>query len=407
VDLLIRTIEADEFERFVTTVDRAFGSHPRPEEVAEWQRVNEPDRTLAAFDGDQMVGGAAADSFSVTVPGGREAPMAGVSAVGVAPSHRRRGLLTALMRRQLDDVRERGEALAGLWASEGSIYQRFGYGLAAFACSGEIEPGRTAFVRAVPEGGRIRLVEKAEALEAMPGVHDRIRLQQPGMLARSEALWGLLYADLEHWRDGASAMFYALYETTNGVDGYVAYRIKHDWSTGVPNGSVKVRELEAVDVRAFAALWRFCFDIDLAARIEAWPRPVDDPLLYLLAEPRRWSLRVGDGLWIRVVDVAPALTARRYRSEGRVVLEVRDAFCPWNERRYEVEGGPDGAECRPTARDPDLAVAAEDLGAAYLGGAGFGVLARAGRVEECRPGALRRADAMFGWDPLPWCNQLF
>jgi predicted acetyltransferase len=163
----------------------------------------------------------------------------------------------------------------------------------------------------------------------------------------------------------------------------------------------------ALTTDAYVALWRFCFDMDLAGKFEGWGRPVDEPLLHLLAHPRALRFGLGDGLWLRLVDVAGALAARRYSAEGQLTLEVRDAFCPWNEGRFVLEGGPDGARCRTGGDEPDLLVDAADLGAAYLGGARFGTLHRAGRVEEVTAGALARADAMFTWDPPPWCPHVF
>ena len=209
-------------------------------------------------------------------------------------------------------------------------------------------------------------------------------------------------------RDGASALFFVIHESEAGQpDGYVEYRVKHDWSSGDPSGTLTVRELMAESVEAYRALWRYCLDVDLMTRIEAWPRPAEEPLFHLLADPRQLRRRVFDGLWLRLVDVPASLAGRRYAAQGGVVLEVRDAFCPWNEGRYELEGGPDGAQCRPTDREPDLLVEAGDLGACYLGGTRLQTLARAGRIHEERPGAVARAEAMFGWDPLPWCSAVF
>jgi predicted acetyltransferase len=406
MDIEIRAIQSDEFDAFARTTERAFGEHAVPEEVDEWRRVFEPGRFFAAFDGPEIVGGAGQFSLLLTVPGA-EVPMAGVTAVGVSPTHRRRGLLTALMRRLIEDSRERGEALASLWASEGSIYQRYGYGMATMAGAAEIDPQRAAFVRPLATRGTIRLVEKEVALERFPPLYDRIRPTQPGMIARSRTWWEHVWADLESWRDGYSPLFFALYETIEGPAGYLIYRIKPDWSGGVPNHSVRVREVVATTAEAYAALWRFCFDLDLVTKVESWPRPADDPLLYLLAEPRRWNLRLGDGLWVRLIDVPGALAARRYRREERLAFEVRDTFCPWNEGRFTLEGGPDGARCEPTDDEPDLVVDAADLGAAFLGGVSFATLAAAGRVVEVTPGARERAGVLFGWDPLPHCSQLF
>ena len=406
MDVEIRPVSPEEFQPFHLAVERAFGVHPRPEEEQEHRRVFEADRTLAAFDGSDIVGTAAAYTLTLTVPGNR-LPMAGVTAVGVTPTHRRRGLLTAMMRRQLDDVRDRGEALAGLWASEGSIYQRFGYGLAAFSTNLRILRERTAFARPWQPDGRLTLLEKAEALDAFPPIHERVSAVHPGMWSRTPAWWKVHFADLEHWREGYGALFFALHEGSDGPDGYVAYRVKHDWPEGTPEGGLQVTELMAENARAYGDLWRFCFDHDLVKEIRAWGRQADEPLLLMLAEPRRLRLQLQDGLWLRPVDLPGALAARRYVSEGRLVLEVRDPFCPWNEGRYELEGGPDGAECRRTRKGADVLMDASDVGAAYLGGVRFGTLARAGRVDEERPGALARADALFAWEPLPWCPSLF
>jgi predicted acetyltransferase len=406
MDIEIRPVDNDEFEAFGRATERAFGSHPVPEEVEEWRRVFEPGRFFAAFDAGDIVGTGGQFTMTLTVPGG-EVPMAGVTAIGVAPTHRRRGLLTSLMRRLTEDSRERGEAVAALWASEASIYQRFGYGMATFAGWAEIERERTAFARPFQPRGAVRLLDRDAAFDVFPPLYERVRRTQPGTIARSRAWWEHVWADLESWRDGASALFFGLYETTDGPEGYVVYRIKQDWSQGVPNNRVRVRELVATSSDALAALWRYCFDIDLVTKIECWPRPVDDPLLYLLAEPRRWNLRLGDGLWVRLLDVPEALAARRYREPGWITFEVRDSFCPWNEGRLRLEGGPDGAECAATDDEPDLVVGASDLGAAYLGGASFATLARAGRVVELTEGALGRAGGLFGWDPQPHCGQLF
>lgn len=165
-------------------------------------------------------------------------------------------------------------------------------------------------------------------------------------------------------------------------------------------------ELHAETPDAYADLWRFCFDVDLIRNIVARHRRPNEPLLHLMAEPGHLGLKVKDGLWVRLVDVPAAVAARRYAAEGTLVFELGDDFCPWNEGRYELAGGPDGAECRPTEAEPDVELRAEDLGAAYLGGVSFRDLARAGRVTAA-PEALARADAMFEWDPAPWCPFMF
>jgi predicted acetyltransferase len=406
MDVEIRPVAPDEFNQFMKATARAFGEHMKPEELDNERKVFEPERSLAVFDGDRIVGTTGAFSLEVTVPGG-SLPMAGVTEVGVSPTHRRRGLLTMMMRRQLADVHELGEPLAGLWASEGAIYQRFGYGLATYAMELEVDRQWTAFARPYEWPGSVQPVEKDEAMRLMPPIHERAVEATPGMWKRSPAFWEHDFADLERWRDGASALFFVVYAAPEGPEGCAAYRVKHHWEGGVSKGTLKVREFTATTLEATAALWRACFDHDLMGKIESWPRPLDEPLLHMMSNPRALGLRATDGMWLRLVDVSKALASRKYSATGRIVFEVHDSFCPWNEGRYELEAGPGGASCGPSDDEPDLVVEAADLGATFLGGTRFGHLHRAGRVVEVTPGALRRADAMFSWDPLPFCSTVF
>lgn len=406
MDIEITLVGGEDFESWIRAGHRAFGEHISAEEIEIHRTGFEPERSLAAMDDGAIVGTAAAMSLELTVPGGAVA-MAGVTDVGVAPTHRRRGILTQLMRRQLDDVRALGEPLAGLWASESVIYGRFGYGLATLATRVEIERPRSAFLRPVEDPGRIRLVERSEAAGLLPAVYDRARPGRPGMWSRTPKFWEGWLADPESWRDGASARWHAVHESQGVADGYALYRVKHDWAGGTPRSVLSISELIAASDAAYASLWRFCLDVDLIGRITAWPRPPDEAVRHLLADARALKMRVQDGMWLRLVDVPAALAARRYGAEGSLVIEVADGFCPWNEGRYALEGDPEGARCEPTRRNPDLALSANELGAAYLGGVRPSTLARAGRVEELRAGALRTADAMFGWDQDPWCPAVF
>jgi predicted acetyltransferase len=308
------------------------------------------------------------------------------------------------MRRQLDDVHAAGEPVAALYASEGAIYGRFGYAMASYRCTIDIERERTAYVRGYRPSGRVHLLDRGSALERFRPVHDRARRERPGMVDLDPTWFAYRFDETHHGEE--RKLFFAAHGSEDGIDGYAVYHVKHDWHEERRN-VLEVEDLQALTPQAYADLWRFLFDVDLMDRITSWNRPLDEPLLHLLREPDRLRLRLGDGVWVRLVDVPPALEARRYAAAGHVVLEVADAFCPWNEGRYEVEGGPDGATCRRTEADPDLALTANELGACYLGGMGFRQLSRAGRVEERRTGALARADAMFGWDPAPWCSFIF
>jgi predicted acetyltransferase len=408
VDLEFRPIEPEEAERYFRSIERAFTGVPTEEEVRLELSLLEPARTSAVFDGSDIVGSTAAYSMELTIPGG-VAPMAGVTLVGVIPTHRRRGILTELMRRQLGELRDRGELLAGLWATEGAIYQRFGYGSATLRGRFAIDRSRTAFVRPLRDDrGRVRLVSRGEAFPAMAEVYERVRPDVPGMLARTPVWWEAWFSDLESRREGASSLFYVLHETAGSVDGYVSYRGTHGWTDGVATGEARVHELLAADPAAYASLWRFVFGIDLMTKVSAWSRPADEPLLYMLAEPRRLRFELQDALWLRLVDVPGALAARRYANEGSVVFGVRDDFCPWNEGVIALAGGPGAAEARPSdSAEPELHVDAADLGAVYLGGTTFDQLARAGRVTAASEDALRRADAMFSTPRAPWCPHIF
>lgn len=393
--------------RFFEAGELAFGERLRDEDATAYETIFEPDRAIAAYDGDRVVGTAGIFSFDLTIPGG-VVPAAGVTFVGVQPTHRRRGVLRRMMRMQLDAVHDRGEPLAVLWASEGSIYQRFGYGLSTTATKVAVELDRAAFRAPHTPAGVIRFVDTDEARRLFPPVYEAVAPTRPGFFARTPAFWDAeVFRDPEHWRHGASAAFYVVHEVGGEVDGYARYRVRERWEDSGPRSVVIVTEKLALNPAADLDLWRFLLDIDLMAKLEYWNVASDDPLILNALEPRRLGLSVGDGMWLRVVDVPSALAQRRYATDGRLVLEVSDEFCPWNDGRWAltVEGGTPLAE--PATDAADVVLDVTDLGAAYLGGFSFVQLADAGRVRELQPGALARADAMFRTPRPPWCPRVF
>jgi predicted acetyltransferase len=361
----------------------------------------EPDRCFAAFDGPEIVGTSGAYTMPMTVPGA-QTEVGFVTAVGVRPTHRRRGINTELMRRQLDDARRRGEVASVLFASEGGIYGRFGYGLATFGLSFRVETARSAFVRGYAAGGEIRAVERSDAVEEILSINAANRLLRPGMvrLDRRRLEYDLGH---EHGDDKTTPSFFVLHVGDEGTDGYAVYKVRQDWPHGFSRSVLSVRHLDSTTPSAYADLWRYVLDVDLIETVEAWNRPVDEPLLYLLQDPRRIRPTITDNLWVRLVDVSAALEARGYSSDGRLCLEIADPFCPWNEGRYALEVSGGHATVAVGVQEPvDLACTASDLGAAYLGGPSFRQLHGAGRVVERRDGAVSTADAMFGWRPAPW-----
>ncbi len=401
MSLEYRSPSAEELPAALRTTHAAFGEEAKEDDIERWGRLMPADRVLAAWDADRSVGVTASWPFELTIPGGT-AKAAGVTWVGVLPSHRRRGVLRELMSRQLDDVHERGEPVAILWASESAIYGRFGYGIAAPAT--ELDAERSAFQLRDDPGprGSMRLVDATEAAELLPPIYERVRSERPGMLSRSTDWWtqGRL-ADPEHWREGSGPKFYALLELDGEHAGYALYRIASKWEEGTPKGEVRIVEAIATSPEATAELWRFLFGIDLVVRVKSDVDPAW-PLFLMVADPRRLHLSVSDGLWLRLVDLEAALRARAFAAGDQVVLEVTDEMFERNAGCWTV-----GAEPGRSEKKPDVALDVADLSCAYLGAFSFERLAAAGRARELRPGGLARASALFATPLPPYCPEGF
>ena len=394
-----RPITPEEFDGYISVLAHVFAWDPKPEEVEVERKAIEFDRTIAAFDDGTVVGTGANITFEMTVPGGT-AKAGGVTAIGVLPSHRRRGVLTEMMGRLLDDSRERGEPLSVLWASESSIYGRYGFGEANLHARREIERVHATFVNQEPSPGVVRLVGKEEALERFPAIFDRVARRHPGMIRRSSRKWEIDLSDLEAWRGGATANRYALYEEEGVGLGYARYRVKEEWKEGHAQNTLLANEVVGVTDAANLGLWRFLFGIDLTKMIRAQGRPLRDPLTYVLTDPRRLSSKATEGIWVRILDVCEALEARRYPVEGAVTIGITGP--PDVAGAYRLEGGPAGASCRRTSDEPDLRMGVTQLGMRYLGDHDFATLASAGFAAGEKE-AIRRADLMFGWHEPTWC----
>lgn len=404
----VRPIKESELRPWLEAVEASFGEEIRDERFADFERIIEIDRVLGAYDGQRVVGGGAAFSFRLTVPGARQVAAAGVTAVGVLPTHRRQGMLRQLMTRQLADARGRGEQVAILWASEGSIYQRFGYGLASLNGRFEIERERSTFRLAAQPGGSVRLVTRDEAKQAFPVVYDAVRAVTPGFYERSADWWQAnILSDYPSTRRGASRMFLCLHERGGVPAGYALYRIQPDWGEVGTKSVLQVLESIAIDPVAERDVWRFLFDVDLIANIRSHLGPVPHPLLLSLDDPRRLGLKVGDGLWLRLLDVPAALGGRGYAADGSVVLEVIDGLLPDVGGRFRLTASGGEGRVEPTADGPEIELDVTDLAAVYLGAFRFSDLARAGRTVEVQTGARARADAMFASNVPPWCPEIF
>ena len=310
-----------------------------------------------------------------------------------------------MMRAQLDATHERGEPIAALYASEETIYGRYGYGLASLRQKVSLTGDRAALSYGTPlRAGSVRLVDKDEARRTFPRLYDRVRRTTPGFFARSGDWWDLRrLADSAESRGDAGPLNYALAEIDDRPVAYALYRIAQKEEDAGWKRRLHIIEALGADTLGTREIWRFLLEIDWIHEIRASLLPVDHPLFHLVARPDSLNLRTETGLWVRLVDVGAALSGRSYPEDGELVFEVRDAFCPWNEGRWRLAGG----AAERTDADADLALDVTVLGSAFLGGIHFAQLAQGGAVEELRPGAIERADGLFRHGLHPWCPEIF
>jgi predicted acetyltransferase len=401
----VRTVrDLGEFRAALGAIGHYLGWEPPDEDARRFGRMLPLDRLHATFDNGAIVAGAGAFSFRLTVPGG-ELPCAGITVVGVLPTHRRRGLLTKLMRAQLADVRERGEPLAALWASEETIYGRYGYGMSSLRFSARIPRVWSGLRHDLPgPDGTVRLVDHDEALGTFRRLYERVRRTTVGFISRTSDWWEVRQLDDRPERRVASGgpLNRALLERDGRPVGYALYRIVHERTLGESKRNVRVLEAIGVDPAATRDVWRFLLAIDWTDEIEAIYLPYDHPLQLLVARVSKLGLRLQDGLWTRLVDVPAALTGRTYGGAARVEVTADPQF-PENVGTWAV------GDAKPsrTRRRPDVRVDVQMLGSVYLGGFSFAQLARAGLAEEVARGGIARADAAFRTGAAPWCPENF
>lgn len=402
----IRGIQASDTGDYLRAMSTPFAFDPTEPELPErFSRLFEPERARCAFDGDRIVGTLGAFSLDMTVPGGR-VPCAGTTQVTVLPTHRRQGALRGMIEAHFAEARAHGDPIAALWASDSAIYHRFGYGMASVFAEARIERSHADVHRLSPPVRPVQLVQADEALERIRPVYDRVAAVRPGMYARDDRWWERRLRDRADDRDGGTPFHYAVVEGHDGAEGYVQYRIKPgDWEHHHGDGEIRVREILADTPEAAASLWTYLLGHDLVASISTGMLPEDEPLFSLLDGWRRAMPTILDQLWVRLLDVPAALEARRYSNDGALTIAVHDPMDGTvTTRRLTVEDGI-GTVDHHTG-DPDVSLDMEDLGAAYLGRARFRQLARAGRLTGSSD-ALALADAMFGWHPAPWCQEVF
>jgi predicted acetyltransferase len=366
-----------------------------------------PERTLAAFDGDEIVGTFGGYALDLTIPGG-QLPMEGTTVVTVFPTHRRMGLMAEMMTRHLENAANNGYAIAGLWASESSIYGRFGYGAASYANSIKMQAPRIVF-RPDVEIERVRRVSIEDAADILPAAFDAALPRVSGVFARTTEWWNfeVLY-DGAWTRRGKTSKRIVVHDGPDGPDGYAIYRQKGGESDdGHSNGTVHVVEVVAVTHTAHASLWSYLTNVDGCPNVSSWNTPVDDPLALKLVEPRRARIESrSDALWILILDVVRALEARTYEQDGSIRFSVENAFRSDVHGNYELSISNGVATCSRTEEEADLAIDLDVLGALYLGGGDAHAYASAGRVRGDAD-AVSTLHNVFHTAQAPWCNQVF
>ncbi len=389
---------AREHERLPFSISemRGFSGHFLPQEgELEYHKIDDPmNRTVCAFDRDDIVGTTLWEPYELTVPGGKS-NFFGVTGVTVAPTHTRRGILREMMRRLLIEGRNAGYPIAGLWASESNIYGRFGFGISGETVFAKIDV-RDASFRTMPKvKGEIRFADVATMEKVAPVVWNRTAEKTIGMMLRTKADWDWIYDRRRIPSYGKRRAFCVVYREGAEPLGYAAYRIEHKMEAMHSYNSVRVIELVAATNEAEVALWRFLLNIDLAGEV-THHHPKKSNLLWLLADPRKLSFEPYDSLWVRILDPIKALTGRTYSADGQVVIQLADEFCPWTQGNYELRVDSHGrATCEKTEQNPDITLPVASLGAIYMGAHYLADLQRAGRVYEHRPGAVATVDSMF------------
>ncbi|MGV9994103.1 GNAT family N-acetyltransferase [Streptomyces sp. NPDC003374] len=413
-DIDVRPIAEAEIADWTRALNTGFLRSPAVsgDEVADRASYIVPDRTLGAFDAGRCVATFRSFPQEVTAVGGAAVPADAITNVTVSPTHRRRGLLSRMMARDLAAARERGDVVATLIAAEYPIYGRYGFGPATSAVQWTIDVPRAGLDPRRPgpdDGGRIDLVDGGDVRKLGPELHERLRRLKPGAVDRSERWWRMSTGALDVNRASWVEPFHAVHRAADGtVEGLVRYRCDDTWGDAKqPLNTATVSDLIAVTPAAERALWLYLCSIDWVVKVKTGWRAPDDLLPHLLPDPRAAAITTqADWLWVRVLDVVRALEARTYEGTGALVLEVADRTGPAG-GRFRLEAGPDGAACTPTTRRADLVLDVAELATLWLGDESAVRLAALGRVQEERAGAARLADALLRTSRRPWCPDVF
>lgn len=410
-ELEYRSPTPGEVPEFFAVPLHAYGMDATAAEINHEVLVYEDGRSIGAKDGDEWVGGSGAFTLELTVPGGAQVAAAGITMIGVSPTHRRRGILTTMMRHLHDDAVRRGEIMAVLTASEASIYRRFGYGVATESTHLSIPAEAIDFDPPLEGCGGFHMVDPHVDTADISAVYERVCRVRPGWFTMSQAWWAKVSDDPLSGRNGATKLFGVVHVDCDGIaDGYALWRIKESITASRrADNTVIIIGLVGETAKVELTLWQFLASIDLATTLTWDTAPVDQPMRWRVIEPRRiHTTRRADWMWARLLDVPAALVARSYGTTGELTLSVTDTFRPESGGVFRLDVTSQGANC--TKLDPadhggtfDIELAMPELSAIFFGGVAPSLLAEAGRVTETRPGSVALADALFVTNPPPSC----
>tara|TARA_Y100000590_G_scaffold20305_1_gene23690 strand:+ start:950 stop:2152 length:1203 start_codon:yes stop_codon:yes gene_type:complete len=389
----IRPISDKEFGKFSETSARAFGFDQDAGYLSLKKSYFDFDRTLAVIHNNGIVGGCVSSKYLLNIPG-NQANVAAISDVSVLPNHRRKGLLTKMMRSQLLDLHDRGELFAALWAEESPIYGRFGYGIGSLHENWIIHRQNNAFNTRINDNGIVEYIDQTKIEELLPKIYKNATTDVPAVIQRPEMYWKVISEDFESKRNNESKMQHVIYRLDKDIKGYASYRTVSE--------GISIHELMATDLNSTVGLWRFCLDMDLRLQAQIYRRPLDDILPMLLIDPGKLSRTIKEGLWLRLLNVQKALELRKYSLETRLVLKVIDSFCDWNNQTFELHASDNENLCTPSSLKPDICISASDLASVYLGTLKFSTLLKCGRIQIETDTAVLKADMMFSYKHAPW-----
>jgi len=409
----LRSVTDENFVEWRKAVRQGFGIHVHPDDIARLRNDRaELDRLVAAVDtgSERIVGTGGADSYSLTVHGGAVVPMAGVAYMTTSVTHRRQGAFSGMMTQIHDEARERGDIVSGLWASQAHLYSRFDYGIGVNSYDWEIDPRFGSFSHSPISDdnnseAHVYFVDANEAAVILPGIYEQMRQQIVGSVDRNPGRWRYQLFDEERVRDGASALFFAICEEGREQTGYVAYRMRRKGDTDM--GVLEIVEQVSLTDTAHATMWRFLLNFDLVGKITATNRPADDPLWWMLADPRRLNRTSHDALWVRLLDIPNALEARTYNADGQIKIGLISESQPAEAGTYVIDIDDSQASVKKTTDKPDVMMTPADLSVIYMGGAKPGPLVEAGRIDIITTGSLAKLHSMFSTDSAPWCAHYF